>query len=487
MKVLLLTPIISNRELWGQYEKGGGSYFPIGLLSIAAVLKERNHEVALIDASTLRWNEERLLKHLKDNVYDVIGFGNAYTALVHVVFRTAKLCRRVLPTAKFVIGGIHPTLFPRETLEACPEIDYAVFGEGELTLLELIEFLQNAEKTEPHHIKGVAYRDGSGQIKMTGLRPVIGNLAEIPPLPYDLLEVKKYTPPPSNYKCLPTFGFLVQRGCPYRCAYCDPRIHGKIVRHESISKIIDQMKYLKDSYGMKGILFHDSCLTINRKFASNLFQRMIQEDLDLTWTCFTRVDKVDPELLALMKRAGCWSVAFGLESGNDVSLQRVQKGVTVKQNIEGVQMAKEAGLEVIGSFILGLPGEDEAMTLNTIHFAKRLKLSIAVFFLPVPFYGTRLYEMCKEEGGLVDNIQWDDFKQWMDQENPLYINPLIGKERMVGLYNYAMKSFYLSPDYILRSVCSIRSFEDFKKYLTGFESLTELFKRHFFKTKTNIL
>lgn len=153
--------------------------------------------------------------------------------------------------------------------------------------------------------------------------------------------------------------------------------------------------------------------------------------------------------------------------------------MTVQQNIEAVKMAKEAGLQVIGSFILCLPGEDETMTLNTIKLAKNLKLDTAVFFLPVPFYGTRLYDMCKEEGGLADDIQWEDFKQWMDQENPLYINPLIGRKRMVELYNYAMKSFYLSPAFILRSLKNVRSYSDLKRYFTGFISLTEVLKRYF--------
>lgn len=482
MKVLLLTPIISRKELWGQYEKGGGAYFPLGLLSLAAVAQEAGKDVTLIDASTLGWNEYQLREYLKTNTYDIVGVGNCYTALVHIVFRTACLCKEVLPEAKLVVGGIHPTLFPEETLKVCEALDICVHGEGELTFLEMIDFFENGNR-KIDNVAGIAYRSSDGSIVVNRPRSKVRDLSSIPQLPYDLLDVQRYVPPPSNYKRLPTFGFLVQRGCPYECTYCDPRIHGKRVRHDSIDKIISKMKYLVKKYGMKGIIFHDSCITINRDFSVSLFQRMIDEKFDLSWTCFTRVDKVDFELLKLMKKSGCWSVAYGLESANNISLKRMRKGTTVEQNIEAVRLTKAAELQAIGSFILCLPGEDEQMTLNTIEFAKRLRLDTAVFFLPVPFYGTELYDMCKEEGGLLENIKWEDFKQWMDQENPLYINPRIGKKKMVELYNYAVRSFYLSPHYILQCLKHVRSIADFRKYFTGFSSLLEVFRRDF-KHKT---
>jgi anaerobic magnesium-protoporphyrin IX monomethyl ester cyclase len=475
MRILLLTPVASRRELWGQYEKGGGAYFPLGLLSIAGQALEAGHEVRLIDASTLGWEEAELENHLKQNMYDLIGLGNCYTALAHTVFRTARLCRKHLPKALQVVGGIHPTLFPSETLLACPDIDLAVFGEGEATFSQILDEVSSGQCAWSE-VKGLAWRSAEG-VTVNPPRPVIDDLGSLPPLPYHLLDVDSYLPPPSNYKKLPTYGFLVQRGCPYRCAYCDARIHGRRVRHDNLDKIIKQMRFLKETHGMKGIIFHDSCLTINRKFSAELFQRMIAEKLDLSWCCYTRVDKVDPELLNLMKRAGCWCVSYGLESGNEESLKLIHKGVTVEQNRQGVAMAKAAGLEVVGSFILCLPGEDEAMTRKTIQFAKSLKLNTAVFFLPVPFFGTELYEVCRDEGALPKNIEWEDFKVWMDPTQPIYVNPRIGKEKMVKLYNEAVTSFYLSPSTIFRAIGQVRSLTDLRKYFTGALSLLESFTR----------
>lgn len=476
-KVLLATPIASLEELWGQYKGGAGAYLPLGLLSIAGVALKDGFEVKVCDASTLGMSREQFTQYLIKEDFDVIGLGSCYTALAHLVFATAGVCRQALPQSTIVLGGIHPTLFPQETLRACPEADIVVYGEGEYTFRELLAFMEEGRR-DFERIDGVVFRQNGG-FRQTQARQLIKDLGELPALPFDLVEVKNYVPPPSNYKRLPTYGLLVQRGCPYSCIYCDSRIHGAKIRHDSIDKLISEIRYLVEKHGMKGVLFHDSAFTVNMDFARAFCQRLIDEKLDLRWTCYTRVDRVSPELLSLMKRAGCWSVAYGLESGNEESLKLIKKGATLKQNTEAVAMTKEAGLEAIGSFILCLPGEDEAMTRNTIRFAKKLKLDTVVFFLPVPFPGTELYEICKQDGGLVDGIQWGDYRQWMDQENPLYINPKIGKEKMVELYNYAVRSFYLSPATIVRMLFQIHSPADLRKYFVGFKSIAGIIKKSF--------
>lgn len=476
-KVLLATPIATSEELWGQYKEGAGAYFPLGLLSIAGICLKEGFDTVICDASTLRLGRQEFKNFLLKHKFDVIGLGNCYTALAHLVFGTAKLCKEVLPESKIVLGGIHPTLFPEESLAACPETDFVVYGEGENSFLDILRCIEEG-RADYSSIDGIAYRK-NGDIVKNKPRALIEDLGSLPELPFELLEMDRYDPPPSNYKKLPTYGLLVQRGCPYQCVYCDPRVHGSRVRHDDIDKLIAMMKKLKNLYGMKGVLFHDSAFTVNMPFAEKLCRRMIEEKLDLTWTCYTRVDRVNPGLLALMKQAGCWAVAYGFESGNEESLKLIKKGVTLRQNIEAAEMTRHAGLQVIGSFIICLPGEDEVMVRRTIVFAKKLKLDTAVFFLPVPFPGTELYDLCKAEGGLVDNIKWEDYRQWMDQSKPLYINHKIGREKMVELYNYALRSFYISAGTILRSVSNIRSFADLNKYFTGFKSISKIIKASF--------
>lgn len=475
MKILLTTPVATTEDLWGQYAKGAGYYFPIGLLSIAGMLRNEGHIVKLLDTSTLSLTADEFKKEISLDSFDIIGLGGCYTALSHLVFHTAMLCREIQPDCNIVLGGIHPTLFPEETLTACPEADFVIFGEGELTFCELADILSHG-KTNFNSIKGLAYRMGNS-IAISTPRPPIEDLGIIPPLPYDLIPVERYIPPASNYLRLPTYGMMIQRGCPYQCIYCDPRVHGRKVRQYPLETVIQEIRYLVDHHGMRGILFHDSAFTVNMKFAEEFCKRMIQEGFDLTWTCYTRVDRVNPELLALMKKAGCWAISYGIESGNPESLILIKKGTTIEQAIKAVKWTKKAGIQVIGSLILCLPGEDETMTLNTIRFAHELHLDTAVFFLPVPFPGTDLYDVCKNEGGLIDNIQWEDFREWMDPTKPLYINPKIGKGKMIEIYNYAIRSFYLSPATLFRMLTHIRSLSDIKKYIFGFKAISGVLKR----------
>lgn len=480
-KVLLLTPIVSQRDLWGKFEKGGGAYFPIGLLYVAGAARDAGHDVELLDASTLGYDEAMLVEHLGRKDYDVIAFGNCYTAHMYAVHKTVRVCRGVQPEATLVVGGTHPTLFPVETLERYPEFDILVFGEGEATFVELLSRLDEG-RAALSDVPGIAWHGNNGSgVTVNPPRPGVTDMGDLPELPYDLLQVDRYVPPPSNYRTLPTFAFIVSRGCPYRCSYCDVRVHGRKMRYDEAERAVARLKHLKERYGMKGVYFLDSIMTVNRKFTIELCKRMVEEKLDLQWSCSTRVNCIDPELLHWMKKAGCWNISFGLESGNDSSLKAMHKKATTAQAREAVKMVKKAGIQVTGFFILCLPGEDEEMSLNTIHFAKELKMDTSIFFLPVPFPGTELYDVCKEIGGLKEDIDWDDYRQWMDPTEPLWVNPLIGKERMVDLHRYAIRTFYLSPLTLIRMALNIRSFTELKKYLRGFYSMLEVLRDSLFK------
>lgn len=472
VKILLSSAILNAEEMFGQYSKGGGAYLPHGLLSIAAILVKNGYDVSMCDPYVMNYGTDEFRSYLSENHFDIIGLGNCYTSQVENYFLTAKICKEALPHAKVCIGGAHPTIFPKETLERCSDIDFLIKGEGEFPFLELAQVLA-AGKSEFSEVQGLAYRNAGG-IKINGPYLGIKSADEIPVFPYHLLPVEKYVPPPSNYKKLPTYGMLIQRGCPYSCVYCDSRIHGKKLRQMSVDRTIEEIKFLCDNYGMKGIIFHDSIFTINRNWIIEFCQKLIDQKIDISWTCYTRADAVDEELCRIMKKAGCWSIAFGIETANQESLNLIKKNIKVERIIEGINAVKRADIEVIGSIILCLPGEDEPMVKKTIRFVKDMDLDVVVFFLPVPFPGTELYEICKREDGLVENIDWKDYRQWMDQKNPLYINPRLGKEKMLELYQYAFRTFYLSPKYIWKSFKRIRSWEDFVKYFKGFSSIKGL-------------
>ncbi len=203
-------------------------------------------------------------------------------------------------------------------------------------------------------------------------------------------------------------------------------------------------------------------MTINREWTLSFCQEMQKQNLNLEWSCFSRVDRVDMELLKAMKGAGCWQICYGIETGNPESLKVINKGgkVTIEKSIQSVVETKKAGINVLGSFILGLPGEDEEMVMNTIRFAKKLAPETALFYLPIPFPGTKLYEYSKETGGLREDANWKDYIG-VDFDNPVYVNPLLGKEKMTELYRLAMSQFQVDKIMVTSDslqTCSNRSF-----------------------------
>ncbi|KKS00040.1 MAG: Methyltransferase [Candidatus Magasanikbacteria bacterium GW2011_GWC2_41_17] len=468
MKILLLQPLVPRHILWGKFEKGEGFVPPIGLLCLAAFLRDKGYDVLIKDAQVERLTEEDLVHYLRNGAFDVVGI-STFTNSIAFSYYTAKIVKLALPGCQLVFGGVHATILPEQTLNDCPEADYIILGEGEFRMEKLLKYLEG-KMIDLKEIDGVAYRrDGKNEVQ-----PALGVIKDIDSLPlpaYDLVEMRKYVPHPSQYKTLPNYPLIIQRGCPYLCNFCSAHIvHGRNVRFKSVDKVMVELRLLKEKYGAKGVYFQDSTFLINKVYISELLNRMIKEKLNLVWACNTRVNTVDPEILSLMRRAGCWMIAYGIESGNQKSLNLMKKGVTVEQNEQAVKLTKKAGIAPVCCYILCLPGENYEDSLNTVKFALKLRSQMALFYLPVPYPGTELLELCRLEGGLQPNAKWEDYSA-LDFSNPVYVNPLIGKEKMQELLSLAYKKYYSNFVVILENVISVRSITDIKKYLTAFRAI----------------
>lgn len=472
IKVLLTQPLWPRQKQWGRFEKGAGNNsFAYGMASIAAVAQHNNFDVKVLDTQVEDFSEREFIEYLKKGNFDIIGIP-CYTASVSFVFYTARICKKILPKAVVVVGAVHPTILPRKTLEDCLEIDIAVIGEGENTFLEILRQYEN-KKVVLNEIAGIAFRE-ENSIKVNSNRPLVMDLDEFPMPAYDLFPMGKYITQISIVKRYPTFIMLASRGCPFHCTFCNAtEVHGKRVRHKSVESIIQEIKYLQQKYGARGITFQDSTFTINKKWVYELCRAIIDNKLDIAWMCNSRVDTVDEDLMVEMKRAGCWGISFGLESGNQKSLDLIKKGTTVEQNRNIVAIAQRIGLFVTASYIICLPGENEDDVRNTISFAKSLGTQIAQFFLPIPFPGTGLWNICSLDGGLRKDVKWDDYSG-TDFSNPVYVNPQIGKEKMIYYFNHSINTYYLQPNVIIKHLSSIRSIEDIKKYFFALQSLLRI-------------
>jgi radical SAM superfamily enzyme YgiQ (UPF0313 family) len=236
---------------------------------------------------------------------------------------------------------------------------------------------------------------------MNGPRPLIQNLDALPFPARDLLPMDKYIPLPNQYKRKPVANLMALRGCPYQCTFCSANaVFGCSLRMRSAQRVYDEIKQLVDTYGIREISFWDDTLTVNKKWLHELCDLIISNHLDITWSCYARVNTVDLDLLKKMKKAGCWNIFYGIESGNQELLDRIKKGITLDQIRNAVKLTKKAGIEVRGSFMIALPGETPEMAHKTIDFAIELDPDYAQFSITTPYPGTELFEQAKQYGEL---------------------------------------------------------------------------------------
>jgi anaerobic magnesium-protoporphyrin IX monomethyl ester cyclase len=472
-KILLLEPFYPPEAAWGSVKVEQGFIPPLGTISIHRWLKEKGYDVDFIDTQFGDYDEEGIKSILRENQYNLIGLP-VFTPTANYVFETAKLIRTVLPDCIIVYGGVHVTDCAAQSLEESPECDFIIRREGELTLVELMETLKR-DVTDFSHIDGLTWRKADDTIVLNPDRDLLPELDALPLGFFGDLDLTRYVPHPTQYVQLPTYSVVTQRGCPYPCTFCEAHVAlGKKLRLFSPDRVVEELKILKYEKGAKGIYFQDSTFTLNRKYVTSLFELMIKEGVnDLLWSCTTRTDRVDPELLSLMYDAGCRNILYGIESGNQQSLDVLKKNIKVDIQEQSVEWTHKAKITMLCSYILCLPGETEEMVQNTIKYAKRLSSQMALFYLPVPYPGSELYKVCKENGGIRETNNWVEYLS-IDFDNPVYVNPIIGKERMKYWYKKAYFEYYTYPKTWVTNFKALIYNGGFKRYLRGLNAVSSL-------------
>lgn len=460
MKILFLEPLFPSARIWGKFWRGGGFVQPIGLMTIYSYVKELGYDAEFLDSRLLGLTPDDLTKKLLDGGYDVVGIP-VFTNTAADSFGTARLVKEALPSCTVVLGGVHVTSMPKRSLEECPSADLVVVGEGELTMAELLDSLSIGQPPLGQ-IRGLAWRN-DGSVVVNPGRDLIKDPNMLPHIRYQDVRMDLYVPHPTQYLELPSFNVFTQRGCPYQCTFCQAMVTmGKKVRFKSVDKVIEEIRILKDLWGARGIYFQDSAFTIRKDWVAELCDRLIEDDLGVHWACNLRVDNVTEKLLKHMARAGCWMCVYGIESGNQASLDLMKKGITLQQQEEAVAWTRKAGIQVMNNFILAVPGETEAMVHRTIRHSLDLRAEISLYWLPVPYPGTELWNTARETGGLREDAPWSDFGS-MDYQNLVYVNPQLGPDRasaqakMLELHSRAYRAFYSSPRTLFRNLRTIKS------------------------------
>ena len=268
----------------------------------------------------------------------------------------------------------------------------------------------------------------------------------------DLVDMARYRPALFGYKRLPALTMVTSRGCPFSCGFCSKGVFGSSLRAQSPGRVLREMRHLAQSSGAREISFQDDTFTADRGRVRELCRLLEKSGLDLTWSCMTRVDQVDGELLGEMAGAGCVSIAFGIDGSSDRAFGRMKKGFAMAKAKDAVASARAAGIETRGYYILGYPGE----TLETMEEALRAAIDVGtdhVFFaFAHPFFGTDLYCEAREKGLLDATDQ--ELLDADDNSRPLIRVPGASREELMGFYKRAYLRYYLRPARLARCLVS---------------------------------
>lgn len=409
---------------------------PYSLLCMASLLREKGHDVCLVDANGMNIDYQTVKSKIDEYQPEVVIFRFTPTTFKWDM-RSAEIVKA--RSSDIVTVGICLTLHTlgEMVLNRVPDLDYYLPLDWEEVLLPLVErIINDGSKT----IEGVYYR----QERSIVFNPISNKHVdswELPVPAYDMLpDFSIYRPN------APTSGHYMvlysSKGCPFSCTYCT--VSGTPFKLKSTDDLIEELRTLYNQYDVRLVSFFDETFTMKKTRVLELCTRIREEMPELNWYCNTRVNLVDEETLSAMKRGGCRGTSFGIESGSQKILDNVKKGITVEESANAIKMAKDAGLLVYCSFIFGLPGETQETAEETIDFVGRTLPNSAQFNVAVPYPGTEFFEYAKENNLMSDNTTWEDLLQ----HKATVRTQALSQMELENIRKKAYRSMYLNPKWV---------------------------------------
>ncbi|MCX5694711.1 MAG: radical SAM protein [Candidatus Omnitrophica bacterium] len=468
-RILLINPPQVSKGKFLDGYQGTRPVLPaLGLAYIAACLEKQNYKVEIFDGMVENATASEIA--VCTHGYDLVGITST-TFQVKISYQVLEEIRKENPVIPIVIGGPHVSCLPFEPLEK-GLADFCVVGEGEEALLSIINAIEkNIDLTS---LIGVAYKL-NGQIYPAKYSGMIKDINSLPLPARHLLPIKKYRTSAIRTRKYPATSMITSRGCPMQCNFCFNQLpYRKNVRFISAEKIVEEMTQLVTKYGAKEIHFWDDNFLVNKPRIDRLFAIMQSKKMKISFDCEGTINSFDPEVLKKIKKIGCYSVSYGIESVNQRILDLMGKKTSIEQIRLVVKETKKLGLDVRGYFLFGFPTETKEDVLETINFSKELKLTDATFSLFVPLPGTKAYEMVKDEPEFMKDY-WDKIilSEISFPKPPLVYHPRsISEIDLLCLHRLALRKFYLQPRQILNKLSrSLKSYRVFKESLKGLRSL----------------
>lgn len=423
----------------------------LGLLYVAGYLKKHGAcTPGIIDCLAEGYDIQDLERIIQLEQPDIVGFSVLTFNLLDCL-SAAKAIKRVSPDTKICFGGYHVTLYPKESLNL-PNVDYVVFGEGEITFTELVKYHRafQAGKNNLEDLKsieGIGWIDEQGNQVLNSSRKNLDNLDELPYPAHDLIDLKKYTVVLGEQSAVASI--QTSRGCPAKCTFCDIRLTR--FRYRSEENVVAEIKWLL-SLGMKEFFFLDDTFTINRNRALRLCKLLIKENLGIKYKISSRIDKVDEELLSYLAKSGCYRIHYGVESGSQRVLDYLQKEISIDQVHEVMNLTKKVNIQIFVYMMIGVPTETKEEMLKSVELINKVQPDHVNYSICSPFPKTYLYEQALTESQIKDDY-WQNFADNPDSSFKIKtLNKDFDEVELRRMQDFAMRQFYMSPRLIFREI-----------------------------------
>lgn len=436
---------------------------PLGLASINSYVKSKGYSTRFIDLAFCDLSDEDVAQLVKREKPRAVGITAVTTQIIPAV-RLAQCIKRTAPQVLIVLGGPHPAALPELTIQY-PGVDLVVAGEGELAMCEILEGRSYGD------IPGLCWIE-EGTTRRNEQREPLAPLDDVPAPDYDGLEIESYR---HIFELAgPAMPVMSGRGCPFRCNFCasDVVTNERTSRYLSPSRFVDHIEDLYNRYGVRDFVFTDETFVLKSSRVYEICDEILSRGLKITWVCQTRVNGIDPKIVAAMRRAGCKVMAVGIESGDPHILETIGKGIKKDRVIQACETIVRSGILLEGFFILGLPHETPETVRTTIDFALELPLDYAQFSMFIPLPGTPGYKMAVAGDVLRFYANdWDDFSRYT---YPLVESDALSRPQLKKLHSAALRSFYFRPRMIYRTIRGVTSIAKFKLLLTMARDFTQI-------------
>lgn len=452
MKVLLINPpcqYMLRGDVPAVVMDETGAYPPLGLLYVAAHAETvADVEVSVMDCGPQGVTHADLGEEIRRRCPDVVGIQVMTFTLIDAM-KVAQAVKAVCPETPVVFGGPHATIFPHETL-ALPAVDYVVCGEGEYHFANLLMAIRDGKV--PPSISGLVCNG----VQEAGVSlEYIEDLDQLPRPARHLLPLDIYTSPMAKRN--PVTTMMSSRGCSGKCTFCDRPQMGKRFRKRSAKSVVDEMEHCVRDLGISEIIFYDDTFTLDRKRVLEICDLIDARKLKVHWDIRARVDTVTPEMLARLRRAGCYRIHYGVESGSPIIQKTIKKYLKLDRVREVFKQSRKLGIETLGYFMIGLPGEDEQELQKTLDMMCSIPMDYAHIAVLTPYPGTPIYYdglAC----GLYDQDFWREYAANPTADFvPRSWTEYFTEEQLQAKLVEAYKRFYFRPSYILRRLTKVRS------------------------------